>query len=145
LLASIDEIAKVAESSAAALASLPPEQQRAVVELVAASQALAVVGEQGSRTQFELASGRLEALPTKLPHSGSPTASVLGACRAEGRAYASAMARCRKDGTDEEDCPGAWGAAQEEIACQMRALQKLRGTLSGPGGPLGGRGGRPPI
>lgn len=136
LASSMKDLVDVAEGSVAVLGTLPPEQQRAITDLIQLVEALAVVGSRGPSEQQKLAAESISKIA--FPRKGVSLASVFGSCRDESIAYRSAAEKCKDDGKQEHECPASWGAAQAEINCYWNALEKLRRRLGGIPGPGGG-------
>lgn len=43
--------------------------------------------------------------------------------------YVIALKKCQDKGTDEDECPDAWGAGAAALKCTMDALEKMRGVI----------------
>jgi len=51
-------------------------------------------------------------------------------CMEHQMAYVSALAKCKEEGKDEDDCPEAWGPGAAAINCEMEKINDMQGLIN---------------
>lgn len=115
------------------LHSLRDDDKQAVVAVVALSQFVAAYARSRARPDETIVSGFYEAIGALSPDISGRLdfRRIAFACRDESIAYASAMAKCLKDGNKTEDQCEVESASQaaSEVLCMMRQLEALKGIF----------------